>query len=161
MTSKIISIKNQNQNYTIIILKNLSYNQVSRVFKLVAYLLNMICSIPNCIYMNFCMNWTQFYINFWRQELQIELSLVAIKIFSDQLLAYTPFHFSFTVPLTPEWWLDGSSNPFVRIQHFLRVRQQAYLAQLVKHRLCLVCASDKNLEFVCLCFDCLLLYAVP
>ena len=40
--------------------------------------------------MNFRIILTQFYTNFSRQEHQIKLSWVA----------YTPFHFSFTVPLT-------------------------------------------------------------
>ena len=50
--------------------------------------------------MNFGIILTQFYINFSRQEHQIKLSWVAIKSYSDQLSAYTPFHFSFTVPLS-------------------------------------------------------------
>ena len=36
-------------------------------------------TIRNCIYMNFCINLTQFYINFSRQEPQVELARVAIK----------------------------------------------------------------------------------
>ena len=50
--------------------------------------------------MNFRINLKQFYTNFSRHEHQIELSWVAIKSLSDYLSPYTPFHFSFTVPLS-------------------------------------------------------------
>ena len=42
---------------------------------------------------------TQFYINFSRQEHQIDVLYVSFKIWDSQVSAYTPFHFSFTVPL--------------------------------------------------------------
>ena len=51
---------------------------------------------------------TQFYINFLRQKHQIDDFLVS---FNSQVSAYTPFHFSFTVPLTPEWLLYATKNP--------------------------------------------------
>ena len=51
-------------------------------------LFNTTTCIQNCIYMNFRINLTQFYINFSRQEHQID----------SQVLSYTPFNFSFTVP---------------------------------------------------------------
>ena len=42
-------------------------------------LFNATTFIQNCIFMNFRINLTQFYINFSKQEHQIELSLVAIS----------------------------------------------------------------------------------
>ena len=56
---------------------------------------------------------TQFYINFSRQEHQIDVLYVSLKFWDSQVSAYTPFHFSFTVPLTEvktfELWILGSS----------------------------------------------------
>ena len=43
--------------------------------------------------------WSQFYINFSRQEHQIDFLYVSFKTWDSQVSAYTPFHFSFTVPL--------------------------------------------------------------
>ena len=43
---------------------------------------------------------TQFYINFSRQEHRIDVLYVSFKTWDSQGLAYTPFHFSSTVPLT-------------------------------------------------------------
>ena len=42
---------------------------------------------------------TQFYINFSRQEHQIDVLYVSFKTCDSQVSAYTPFHFSFTVHL--------------------------------------------------------------
>ena len=42
---------------------------------------------------------TKFYINFSRQEHQIDVLYVSFKAWDSQVSAYTPFHFSFTVPL--------------------------------------------------------------
>jgi len=50
--------------------------------------------------MNFHINVTQFYINFSRKEHLIELSLITIKNLRDLLSSYTPFKFSFIVPLS-------------------------------------------------------------
>ena len=75
------------------------------VFRLVSYLLNMICLIKrttfiqNCIYTNFRINWTQFYINFSRKGHQINVLYVSFNAWDSQVSSYTPFHFSFTVPL--------------------------------------------------------------
>ena len=44
---------------------------------------------------------TQFYINFLRQEHQIEVFYVSFNVWDSQVSSYTPFHFSFTVPLKP------------------------------------------------------------
>ena len=43
---------------------------------------------------------TQFYINFSRQEHQIDGLYVSFKTWDSQVSAYTPFHFSSTVPLS-------------------------------------------------------------
>ncbi len=48
-------------------------------------------SIQQYIFMNFRIDLTRFYINFSRQEHQIDVLYV---------LSYTPFHFSFTAPLS-------------------------------------------------------------
>ena len=71
------------------IIDNIIYTPVSRdqwwFFRLVAYLLNMICLNLRFlyktlyIYIHFRINLTQFYINFSRQDHQIELSSVSIK----------------------------------------------------------------------------------
>ena len=45
-------------------------------------------------YIRFGIILTQFYTNFSRQEHQIDVLYVLLKVSS-----YTPFHFSFTVPL--------------------------------------------------------------
>ena len=50
--------------------------------------------------MNFCINLTQFYINFSRQEHQIEVLYVSFNAWDSQVSSYTPFNFSFTVPLS-------------------------------------------------------------
>ena len=42
---------------------------------------------------------TQFYINFSKQEHQTDFLCVLFKTWDSQVSAYTPFHFSFTVPL--------------------------------------------------------------
>ena len=46
---------------------------------------------------------TQFCINFSRQEHQIDVLYVSFNSWDSQVSAYTPFHFSFTVPLTKTW----------------------------------------------------------
>ena len=43
---------------------------------------------------------TQFVINFSRQEHQIDVLHVSFNSWDSQVSAYTPFHISFTVPLT-------------------------------------------------------------
>ena len=48
--------------------------------------------------MNFCIILTQFYINFSRQEHQIDVLYVSFNVWVSQVSSYTPFHFSFTVP---------------------------------------------------------------
>ena len=52
------------------------------------------------LYIRFGIILTQFYINFSRQEHQIDVFYVSFKTWDSQVSAYTPFHFSFTVPLT-------------------------------------------------------------
>ena len=51
------------------------------------------------LYIRFGIILTQFYINFSRQEHQIDVFWVSFKTWDSQVSAYTPFHFSFTVPL--------------------------------------------------------------
>ena len=63
-------------------------------------LFNTTTLIPNLIYIRFGIIFTQFYINFSRQEHQIDVSFVSFKTCDSQVLAYTSFHFSFTVPLS-------------------------------------------------------------
>ena len=48
----------------------------------------------------FFYNLTQFYINFSRQEYQIEVLYVSFNVWDSQVSCYSPFHFSFTVPLS-------------------------------------------------------------
>ena len=50
--------------------------------------------------MNFRINLTQFYINFSRQEHQIDVLYVLFNAWDSQVSFYTPFHISFTVPLS-------------------------------------------------------------
>ena len=73
------------------------------IFRLVVYLLNMVCLILQILYkiwyIRFGIIFTQFYINFSRQEHQIDVLYVSFKTWDSQVSAYTPFHFSFTVPL--------------------------------------------------------------
>ena len=77
------------------------------VFRLVSYMLNMICLILlqllytiSHIYVNFRINLTQIYIIFLRQEHQIEVLNVSLNAWNSHVHSYTPFHFPFTVPLT-------------------------------------------------------------
>ena len=62
--------------------------------------MNMICLnlllLYKLVYMNFRIILTQFYINFLRQEHQIDVSFNA---WDSQVSSYTPFHFSFTISL--------------------------------------------------------------
>ena len=53
----------------------------------------------NLIYIRFGIILIQFYINFLRQEHQIDVLYVSFKIWDSRVSSYTPFHFSFTVPL--------------------------------------------------------------
>ena len=50
-------------------------------------------------YTDFRINLTQFYINFSRQEHQIELSWFSINSKDTKVSGYIPLHFSFTLPL--------------------------------------------------------------
>ena len=50
-------------------------------------------------YLCFVIILTQFYVNFSRQEHQIDFLQVSLDSWNSQVSAYTPFHFSFTVPL--------------------------------------------------------------
>ena len=73
------------------------------VFRLVAYLLNMICLILQLLYKIayvwiFVYNLTQFDINFSRQEHQIDVLYVSFNAWDSQVSSNTPFHFSFTLP---------------------------------------------------------------
>ena len=51
------------------------------------------------LYIPFGIVLTQFYINFSRQEHQIDVLYISFKTWDSQVSVYTPFHFSFTVPL--------------------------------------------------------------
>ena len=67
------------------------------------YLFNTTTFMQNCIYMNFRKNLTQFYINFSRQEHQIDVLYVSFNAWDSQVSFFTPFHFSFTFPLKRFW----------------------------------------------------------
>ena len=69
--------------------------------------------IQNWIYMNFC--YTEFYINFSRQEHQIDVLYVSFNAWDSQVSSYTPFHFSFTVPLKRFICLKGILHIFSTI----------------------------------------------
>jgi len=62
-------------------------------------LFNTTSLIKNLTYIHFGIILTQFYINFSRQEHQIELSYVSINSWDSQVSGITPFHLSYTVPL--------------------------------------------------------------
>ena len=47
---------------------------------------------------------TQLYINFSRQKHQIDAWYVSFKTWDSQVSSYTPFYFSFTVPLNKSNW---------------------------------------------------------
>ena len=49
--------------------------------------------------MNFRINLTQFYVNFTRQEHQIDVLYVLINAWDSQVSSFPPFDFPFTVPL--------------------------------------------------------------
>ena len=51
-------------------------------------------------YIGFFIILTQFYVTFSRQEHQIDFLQVSLKSWDSQVSAYTPFHFSFTIPLS-------------------------------------------------------------
>jgi len=59
---------------------------------------------------------TQFYVNFSRQEHQIDVLKVSFNSWDSQVSAYTSFHFSFTVPLNKnlrqigQWFHELWSN---------------------------------------------------
>ena len=53
----------------------------------------------NLTYVCFGIILTQFYDNFSSQKHKIDVSQVSFKTQDSQVLSYTPFHFSFTVPL--------------------------------------------------------------
>ena len=56
--------------------------------------------IQHLKYIRFGIILTQFYINFSRQEDQIDVLYVSFNARDSQVSSYTPFHFSFTVPLS-------------------------------------------------------------
>ena len=60
------------------------------------------------IYIRFGIILTQFYINFSRQEHPIDVLCILLNAWDSQVSSYTPFHFSFTVPLRrpPMFWIS-------------------------------------------------------
>ena len=91
------NLKNYNRSKSEIL--RLLYDIV--VFRLVAYLLNMVCLILRILYkisyIRFGIILTQFCLNFSRQEHQIDVLYLSFNAWDSQVSAYTPFHF--TVPL--------------------------------------------------------------
>ena len=78
----------------------------------------MICLILQILYkISYIHNlvYTQIYINFSRQEHQIDVLHVSFKIWDSQVSAYSPFHFSFTVPLRvdKEFYLETWSRLYL------------------------------------------------
>ena len=67
-------------------------------------LFNTTTFIQNLIYIRFGIILTEFYINFSTQEHQLDVLYVLFKTWDSQVSAYTPFHFSFTVPLKAKFW---------------------------------------------------------
>jgi len=71
--------------------------------KSVAYLLNMICLnlliLYKIVYIWIFELFLQFYISFSRQKHQIDDLYVSFNAWVSQVSSYTPFDFSFTVPL--------------------------------------------------------------
>ena len=63
-------------------------------------LLNTTTFTQNFIYIDFRIIFTQFYINFSRQEHQKDVLYVSFNAWDFQVSSYIPFHFSFTVFLT-------------------------------------------------------------
>ena len=99
-TLSIISIKNEKKMKMIIIGANLRFSgscgissfQIGYIF--VEYnLWNTPTLIQNCIYMNLRINLVQFYINFSRQEHQIEVLYVSFNAWGSQVSFFTPFTF--------------------------------------------------------------------
>ena len=52
--------------------------------------------------MNFRINLIHFYINFSRQEHQIDVLYISFNFWDSQVSSFTPIHFYFTVPLTTD-----------------------------------------------------------
>ena len=77
----------------------------------------------NLIYIRFGIILTQFYINFSRQEHQIDVLYVTFKPRDSQVLVYTPIHFSFTVPLIEKTFLSHSGL----ISSFLQIFQNPFI----------------------------------
>ena len=105
---QIISIKNEklsNSNNIITAVANLSFLGSSGISSFSDRL--CICWIWSALYLLFykkiiCLEFRTnltFYINFSRQEHQIDVLYVLFNTWDFQDLLYTPFHFSFTVPL--------------------------------------------------------------
>ena len=95
-----------------------TWDSQTPVFRLVAYLLNTLLNtttlIQNLIYIyvRFDIIWTQFHINFSRQEYQIDVLYISFNAWDSQVSAYTHFHFSFTVPLSIAILLSSYSTVF-------------------------------------------------
>ena len=68
------------------------------------------------LYIRFGIILTQFCINFSRQEHQIDVLYVSFKTWDSKVSAYTPFHFSFTVPLILNFLANLSKAP----EHFVK-----------------------------------------
>ena len=62
-------------------------------------LFNTATHLQNQISIRFGIILTQFYINFSRQEHQIDVLYVSFNAWDYQVSSYTPLHFSITVPL--------------------------------------------------------------
>ena len=87
------------------------YFQIGCIF--VEYdLFNITNLKQNLTYIGFGIIFRQFYINFSRQEHQIELLYVSINSRDSQVSAYTPFHFSFTIPSSHFYYFQPFINGF-------------------------------------------------
>ena len=77
----------------------MGYNRFQTGWVYVEYDLLKPTFIHNCIYVNFRIIWTQFYINFSRQKQYIDVLYVSFNAWGSQVSSYNPFQFSCTVPL--------------------------------------------------------------
>ena len=86
-------------------------------------LFNTTTFIQNCLYMNFRINLTQFYINFSRQDHQIEVLKVSFNAWDSQVSFHTTFHFSLPVPLS---WVPSAVNfqKFWMVYNYLQLQKR-------------------------------------
>ena len=75
-------------------------------------LLDTTTFIQNCIYLNFRINLTQFYVNFSIQEHQIDVLNVSFNAWDFQVSSYTPFLFFLYSPFKYKTYLTPFMTDF-------------------------------------------------